>query len=297
MINKKFPYCNELNRMTIAVKRNPKLWEKAKSQACRSANLCDHSARKMQWATKYYKDHGGTYEGRKRSSNSLKKWSNQKWRTSDGTRSGGKKRYLPDKAWKSLTDEQKRRTNRAKLIGYKQGKQFVPQPNDVARIAARVRKKTPKRSRSSPRTSERGRRRKSAVARRSRSSSRRRRKPSTRRSRSSDTRRHSSSVARKLFQSRSRSSARKSPVGSTEYMRRARAKAKSLGVTVVKSSRKGKKLDVMKNGKRVASIGAIGYDDFLSHGDPERRRRYKIRHEKNRHIVGSAGYYADRILW
>jgi hypothetical protein len=24
---------------------------------------------------------------------------------------------------------------------------------------------------------------------------------------------------------------------------------------------------------------------------------YKGRHEKDRHIVGSAGYYADKILW
>jgi len=28
-----------------------------------------------------------------------------------------------------------------------------------------------------------------------------------------------------------------------------------------------------------------------------RRKLYKQRHEKDRHIRGSAGYYADKILW
>jgi hypothetical protein len=29
----------------------------------------------------------------------------------------------------------------------------------------------------------------------------------------------------------------------------------------------------------------------------ERRRLYKIRHEADRHKKGTAGYYADQILW
>jgi hypothetical protein len=29
----------------------------------------------------------------------------------------------------------------------------------------------------------------------------------------------------------------------------------------------------------------------------KRRKLYKERHEKDRHIVGSNGYYADKILW
>ena len=37
--------------------------------------------------------------------------------------------------------------------------------------------------------------------------------------------------------------------------------AKKLGVTVKPSKLKGKKIDVFKNGKKVASVGAIGYDD------------------------------------
>ena len=50
----------------------------------------------------------------KKSQRSLKNWGKQKWRTSDGKPSKGKKRYLPDKAWKSLTKSEKAATNRAK---------------------------------------------------------------------------------------------------------------------------------------------------------------------------------------
>ena len=63
---------------------------------------------------------------------------------------------------------------------------------------------------------------------------------------------------------------------------KAKAKAKRLGVTVEASKRKHKKLDVFKDGKRVASIGDLRYSDFLQHGDEERRRRYKARHSPHR---------------
>ena len=124
----------------VAVKLSPKLWETAKEKACSEGGMCKHSARKMQWATQYYKKHGGKYGGSKSSSNRLHQWTKQKWRTADGSKSGGKKRYLPDKAWKSLSAGQIRRTNRAKLEGFKQGKQFVKQPKDVATIAAKARR-------------------------------------------------------------------------------------------------------------------------------------------------------------
>ena len=61
----------------------------------------------------------------KKSQLSLKKWGRQKWRTSDGKPSKGKKRYLPDAAWKALSAAEKRATNRAKAAGNKKGKQFV----------------------------------------------------------------------------------------------------------------------------------------------------------------------------
>lgn len=81
-------------------------------------------------------------------------------------------------------------------------------------------------------------------------------------------------------------------------MTKAKERAKSLGVTVKASTRKHKKLDVFdRSGDKIASIGDIRYSDYLQHGDKERRKRYKKRHENDRHLVGSAGYYADKILW
>jgi hypothetical protein len=63
---------------------------------------------------------------------SLARWTKQKWRTSDGKPSKGKKRYLPDKAWAALTSAEKAATNRAKARGNKAGKQFVRQPKSIA---------------------------------------------------------------------------------------------------------------------------------------------------------------------
>lgn len=78
-------------------------------------------------------------------------------------------------------------------------------------------------------------------------------------------------------------------------------KAKQLGVKVAPSNRAGKKLDVFKNGERVASIGASGMGDYptylknegKAYAD-ERRRLYKVRHSKNK---GVAGFYASNLLW
>jgi hypothetical protein len=64
---------------------------------------------------------------------SLKDWGSQKWRTSDGKPSKGKKRYLPDAAWSALSSSEKSSTNRAKAKGNAQGKQFVRQPKSIAR--------------------------------------------------------------------------------------------------------------------------------------------------------------------
>ena len=119
--------------MTIATKTDPVLWRRSKEAACTRAGLCAHSARKMQWATRYYKSHGGTYQGRRRASNSLRKWTRQRWRTHSGKPSRGKLRYLPDRAWTVLSPSQVRRTNRAKARGTRRGKQWVKQPDDVVR--------------------------------------------------------------------------------------------------------------------------------------------------------------------
>lgn len=41
----------------------------------------------------------------------------------------------------------------------------------------------------------------------------------------------------------------------------------------------------------------IGHYSHLNHNDKNRRKRYKQRHEKDRHLKGSAGWFADQILW
>jgi len=74
-----------------------------------------------------------------KSQQSLKNWGKQKWRTSDGKPSKGKKRYLPDAAWAALSPAEKAATNKAKAQGNKKGKQFVKQPKGVAKKTARYR--------------------------------------------------------------------------------------------------------------------------------------------------------------
>ena len=49
----------------------------------------------------------------KKPQRSLKSWGRQKWKTSDGSPSKGKKRYLPAAAWKSLSKSEKAATNKA----------------------------------------------------------------------------------------------------------------------------------------------------------------------------------------
>lgn len=81
-------------------------------------------------------------------------------------------------------------------------------------------------------------------------------------------------------------------------------KAQSLGVMIKPSTKKNKKIDVFDDGKKIASIGAKGYGDYGTYLETkgaeyanERRRLYKIRHNKDRSKMGTPGFYANRILW
>lgn len=74
-----------------------------------------------------------------KSQQSLKKWTDQKWKTSDGKPSKGKKRYLPAAAWDSLSASEKAATNKAKASGNAKGKQFVKQPKSIAKKVAKFR--------------------------------------------------------------------------------------------------------------------------------------------------------------
>jgi len=75
----------------------------------------------------------------KKSQQSLKDWTKQKWRTSSGKKSEGKRRYLPDAAWRALSSSEKAATNRAKAAGNRKGKQFVAQPDKIKKKTARFR--------------------------------------------------------------------------------------------------------------------------------------------------------------
>jgi len=71
---------------------------------------------------------------------SLKDWTNQKWRTKSGKRSSDTgERYLPEAAIKSLSPAEYAATTRAKREGKKAGKQFVKQPKSIAQKTARHR--------------------------------------------------------------------------------------------------------------------------------------------------------------
>lgn len=81
-------------------------------------------------------------------------------------------------------------------------------------------------------------------------------------------------------------------------------KAKLLGVTVKPSTVKGKKIDVFKNDKKIASIGGLGYGDyptFLAKYGKEyadmKRNAYKKRHQKDRMERWTPGWLADQLLW
>lgn len=75
-----------------------------------------------------------------KSQKSLKKWTAQKWITSSGKKSNGKRRYLPEAAWNALTAAQKAATNRAKAKGDGKGKQHVKQPLKIAALVRRFRR-------------------------------------------------------------------------------------------------------------------------------------------------------------
>lgn len=68
---------------------------------------------------------------------SLRKWTEQEWQYSNPKEQDKPKskrgRYLPKAAWDSLSPGEKAATNAAKRKGTKQGKQFVKQPDSIAK--------------------------------------------------------------------------------------------------------------------------------------------------------------------
>jgi hypothetical protein len=76
----------------------------------------------------------------KKQQKSLVEWGEQMWRTYSGKPSlKTGERYLPAAAWKSLSPSERAATNAAKKKGMRAGKQFVKQPESVAKKTARFR--------------------------------------------------------------------------------------------------------------------------------------------------------------
>ena len=77
--------------------------------------------------------------------------------------------------------------------------------------------------------------------------------------------------------------------------------AKKLNVQVKPSTKKGKKIDVFKNGDKIASIGDIHYKDYPTYLLEnktlaiQRQKLYKLRHKKD--FNSKNGFYADKLLW
>ena len=129
--------------MSTAKKNKPDLWKRIVASVkagSKGGNPGQWSARKAQLAVQRYKAAGGGYSGAKSSSNSLAKWTKQKWRTKSGKPSGETgERYLPEKAIKSLSSSEYAATTRAKRKGKAMGKQFVAQPKKIKEKTAKFR--------------------------------------------------------------------------------------------------------------------------------------------------------------
>lgn len=127
--------------MSTATKRDPKKWASAKARAKRKMGG-KWSARAAQLAVSYYKKSGGGYSGPKKDSNSLSKWTKQKWRTRDGKkakRKGGTARYLPDTAWKSMSKGEAKATDAKKRAGSRKGKGVVANTRKAKKAGKRAR--------------------------------------------------------------------------------------------------------------------------------------------------------------
>lgn len=121
---------------------NPKLWEQVKQHILHEeiggTKAGQWSARKALLAVREYKEKGGKYIGKKSPSNSLTKWVKQDWTTKSGKPSHiTGERYLPRKAFKSLSKSELASINRSKRRAMKQGHQYSKMPS---KIASKIRK-------------------------------------------------------------------------------------------------------------------------------------------------------------
>jgi len=139
--------------MSTSIKTRPSLWEKVKKEVIRSPKggpAGKWSARKAQRAVSIYKAKGGGYVGKKSPTNSLSKWSSEKWGyindTNDTKKSKSKKkygRYLPLEVRKKLSPRERRTENKLKNKRYGE---WVPYSKSVATKVRSVLRKSRRKS-------------------------------------------------------------------------------------------------------------------------------------------------------
>ena len=123
----------------------PELREKIKREVIagdKGGRAGQWSARKAQMVAHEYVAEGGGYKHpRDAAQQSLKDWGDEKWHTATGDKAvQGEEthRYLPDKAWKELSPEERKATDAKKVRGSRKGKQFVantPEASEARRHA------------------------------------------------------------------------------------------------------------------------------------------------------------------
>lgn len=135
-------------KKTTATKKNPAKWKRIVARikaGSKGGPKGKWSARKAQLATAAYKKSGGTYSGPKKKSNSLSRWTKEKWDyVSEKDRKDKKKpakkkgRYLPEKVRKSLSASEKKSTNAAKKKANASGKSKAKYSKSVAKKVRKV---------------------------------------------------------------------------------------------------------------------------------------------------------------
>jgi hypothetical protein len=142
-----------MSSFSHATKKDPELWDSVVKEAKAGEKYGiegQWNARKASYAVNLYKQRGGEYEGAKPTvkNNNLKKWLKEDWKTSTGKPGIHKDedgkvtsvdRYLPAKAWESLSPQEKGATNRMKRKGFREGKQFVPNAKAASKASKEVR--------------------------------------------------------------------------------------------------------------------------------------------------------------
>ena len=130
--------------MATAKKTQPGKWKRivaAVKAGSKGGNPGQWSARKAQLATARYKKSGGGYKGKKSSSNSLSKWSKQKWTTASGKKSKDTgEAYFPSAAVAALKKAGKyAKATAQKRAATKSGKQNASYSADIQSIVKRYR--------------------------------------------------------------------------------------------------------------------------------------------------------------